>query len=173
MSHSSIAMTQLHKYTDMQNVNMHRNPETLTTFFSSGTKRLLIFFTFYFSFSTQGERHNFYYANCSYIVLQSTPQRNWPAQSPISTNWPNKRAMHPVVPSLTALAQVQISTNCFFQKSPKFPAHHFWAWRHSHPISYLGFLLWHLWLLHPPCACVNTCTKSQTVQSLTKPNDKI
>ena len=27
------------------------------------------------------------------------------------------------------------------------------------PISYLGFLLWHLWLLHSPCMHVNTCTQ--------------
>ena len=27
------------------------------------------------------------------------------------------------------------------------------------PISYLRFLLWHLWLSHPPCACVNTCAQ--------------
>ena len=27
------------------------------------------------------------------------------------------------------------------------------------PISYLGFLLWHLWLSHPPRARVNTCTQ--------------
>ena len=25
------------------------------------------------------------------------------------------------------------------------------------PISYLGFLFWHLWMTHPPHACVNTC----------------
>ena len=37
-----------------------------------------------FSFSTWGERHNFYYADCFYIILQSTPQLNWPAQSPRS-----------------------------------------------------------------------------------------
>ena len=37
----------------------------------------------------------------------------------------------------------------------------FWAWRHSRPRSYfyLGFLLWHFWLSHPPRARVNTCTQ--------------
>ena len=61
----------------------------------------------------------------------------------------------------TSLAQRQISTNCFFQKSPKFSAPHFRAWRHSHPshISFLGFLLWHSWLSHPPCTSVK-CTQS-------------
>ena len=40
--------------------------------------------------------------------------------------------------------------NIFF-KITKFSAHRFRAWRHSHPspISYLGFLLWHLWLSYP------------------------
>ena len=50
------------------------------------------------------------------------------------------------------------------------------------PISYLGFLLWHLWLSHPPHACVNTCTQwvhltnpctKRKVLSLTKPKGKI
>ena len=117
------------------------------------------------------ERRNFYYADCSI--------------------WPNKRVTHPVVSNWTGLAQAQKSTglarrqkssNCFFQKSPKFPAPRFRAWRHSHTIaiSYLGFLLWHLWLSYPPRTSVN-CTQicaparalSQMVLSLTKPNDKI
>ena len=93
---------------------MQENPETWTTSFSSGKKRLLICLTF--SFSTRGEReretHNFYYADCSNIVLQSTPQLDWLAQSPISTNCPNKRAAHPIALSWTALTQVQ--SNSFF-----------------------------------------------------------
>ena len=61
----------------------------------------------------------------------------------------------------THFVQHQISTNCFFQKSPKPSAPRFRAWRHSHPclISHLGFLLWHLWLSHPPRASVNTCSQ--------------
>ena len=139
-----------------------------------------------FSFSTRGERHNFYYADCSYIVLQSTPSWTarprvkisthfWTAQPRVKilTNWPNKRAAHPKAPNWTGLAQsqistdfwtarprVKISTNCFFQKSPKISAPPFRAWRHLHPspISYLGFLLWHLWLSYPLRASVN-CTQ--------------
>ena len=49
----------------------------------------------------------------------------WPRVK-ISTNWPNKRAAHHVDHSFTGLAQHQITT----KKSPKFPAHHFRAWRH-------------------------------------------
>ena len=61
----------------------------------------------------------------------------------------------------TRFVQRQISTHCFFQKSPKFPAHRFRAWHHSHPspISYLGFLLWHLWLSHPQHTSMNTCAQ--------------
>ena len=127
---------------------MHRNPETLTTFFSSGTKRLLTFLIFIFL--TWGERHSFYYADCSNIVLQSTP------------SW----LSGPESKSQLASPRVKIST-AFFQKSPKFPAHSFQAWRHSHPspIFHLGFLLWHLWLSHPLRASVNTCTKSRSFKA--------
>ena len=51
------------------------------------------------------------------------------------------------------------------------------------PISYLGFLLWHLRLSHSSRVCVNTCTQlthtltkpctKQKVLSLTKPKGKI
>ena len=49
-------------------------------------------------------------------------------------------------------------------------------------ISYLGFLLWHLWLSYPPRARLNTCTQcvhltnpcaKRMVLSLTKPKGKI
>ena len=83
---------------------------------------------------------------------------------------------YPIDHNWTSLAQVRISTHCFFfKKSPKFPAQRFWTWRHSYPgyISYLEFLLWYLWLSHPPRVSVNTCINSRTVLSLTKLNDKI
>ena len=153
---------------------MHRNPETLTTFFSSGMKRLLTFLLL--GFSTRGERETQFLLCWLFLHRpQSTPQLNCLGQSPISTNWPNKRAAHPVAPSWTALAQVQISTNCFFQKSPKIPAHRFRAMTSFTPQSHFPswVLLWHLWLSHLPHASVNTCSKSRTVQNLTKPNDKI
>ena len=101
------------------------------------------------------ERHNFYFADCSYIA-------------------------HNQPPSWTGHAQSRISTNIFF-KITKSSAHCFRAWRHSHPspIFYLGFLLRHLWLSYPLRAsvnctqCVCTCNKSRIAQSPTKPNDKI
>ena len=74
---------------------------------------------------------------------------------------------HPVVHNWTGLAQVQkstlfvqpqISTNCFFSKIPQNPqpiaSGHDVIYIPS-PISSPGFLLWHLWLSHPPRASVN------------------
>ena len=66
---------------------MHRDPEirkTLTTFVSSGTKRLLAFFLTFRFFDTRRETHNYYYADSFSMVLQSTPKLNWPAQSQLT-----------------------------------------------------------------------------------------
>ena len=165
---------------------MQRNPETLTTLCCSGTKHLFTSWLLVFRHEER-ETHNFYYADCSYIALSQPP----PAElarprvksqlisglpGPVSkSQLTDPTNAHPVAPSWTGLTQNQISTNSFFQKSLKFPTLHFRAWRHSHPslISYLGILLWHLWLSYSLRASVNTGTKSRIVQSSTKPNDKI
>ena len=110
-----------------------------------------------FIFSTRGERDTIF----TMLTVPTSPTVNPP-------------------PSWTGPAQSRISTNCF-SKIIKFSAHRFRAWRHSHPsrISYLGFLLWHLWLSYPlrtsvNCTqCVRTCTNSRIVQRPTKPNDEI
>ena len=77
------------------------------------------------------------------------------------------------------MARSQHPTGVFF-KIPKFSAHHFWAWCHSHPASFpIWGLLWQLWLLYPLCVSINctqclcTWTKSWIIQSPTKLNDKI
>ena len=168
-----IAMIQLYKYTD---AGKSRN-----TFFSSGTTPLLTFLTF--SFSTWGERDTHTICIMLNIPTSSFSQlSSWtgrPESNLNSLTQQTRRASRN--PQLDCpgpgsnLAQIPITTHCFFQKSPKFPAHRFRAWRHSHPglVSYLGLLLWHLWLSHPPRTSVNTCTENQIVQSLTKPNAKI
>ena len=46
--------------------------------------------------------------------------------------------------------------NSVFFQIPKSSAHRFRAWRHSRTRF---FLLWHLWLSHPPRARVNSCTQ--------------
>ena len=134
---------------------MQRNPETLTTFFSSGTKRLLTSWVF------RHEERETQFVLCQLFLHRPQPTPSWTAQPrvKISTLWPNKRAAHPVVPIRTGLAQSQISTNVFFEIT-KFSAHRFRAWRPSHPspISYLWVLLWHLWWSYPLRASVN-CTQ--------------
>ena len=85
----------MHEYVKCSDAWKYR--KTLTTFFSSGTKCLLTFFDL---FDTRRERHNFYYGDCFYIALQSTPQLNSRPRVRISTLWPNKRAAHPVAHKL-------------------------------------------------------------------------
>ena len=103
-----------------------------------------------------------------------------------------QHAAHPVVPNWPGLArakkstcfvQRQISTNCFFKKSPKFSAHHFRAWRHSHPQSYSlsrVFIMTSVIVTSSACEheylhsmCAPACALSWIVLSLTIPNDKI
>ena len=111
-----------------------RNTKTLTTFFSSGTKRLLLFLTY--SFSTRGERDTiFYYADCSYIVLQST------------LSW----MPGPESKSQLTSPRVKSQLTVFFQNHPN---SQLIASRHDviHtlvPFSIWVFLLWHMWLSYP------------------------
>ena len=129
-----------------------------------------------FSFSTRGERETQFLLCWLFLhPTQSTPKLNCPAQSSMSTHWPNERAAHPLTLSWTRLAQVQISNNCFFIKITKNSSLSLPGMTSFPPlsISYLGVLLWNLWLPHPPRTSVNTCTQSRIVQNLTKPNDKI
>ena len=116
------------------------------------------------------ETHNFYYADRSI----------WPNQtrgdSPLDWHHPET--------NLNYFVQRQVSTNCFFfQKSPKFSAHRFRAWRHSHPQAHFlsgGFIMTFVNVtsstrerehLHSMCAPERVL--SRKFPSLTKPIDKI
>ena len=113
-------------------------------------------FLIFLFFDTRREKHNFHYADCSHIA-------------------------HCQPASWTGPAQSQISTNVFFEIT-KFSAHHFRAWRHSHPIT---FSIWGFY--YDICYCHILCVRawtvtnvcapapvlSQIVQSHTKPNDKM
>ena len=57
---------------------MHRNPETLTTFFSSGTKRLLP--SWLLGFSTRGERDTI----STMLIVPSDPTTRG---HPVVHNW--------------------------------------------------------------------------------------
>ena len=81
---------------------------------------------------------------------------SWTARPNLNSLTQQTRA-HPAVP--TGPIYVRISTNCFFLKSTRIPAHRIRAWRHSHPQSYFlsgGFIMRSV-IVTPPRACVNTC----------------
>ena len=137
---------------------MLRNTEILTTLGSSGTKRLLTLFDLVFQheeretqilqwwlFLHPSSVHSPAELSAQSQNLNSLTQQTCGASRRPQLDWPRPGS------NLNWL---------LFQRSPKFLAHRFRAWCHSHPspISYLGFLLWHLWLSHPPRASVN-CTQ--------------
>ena len=93
-----------------------------------------------------------FYADCFYIVSSRPNQCAAPVV--LKFVWPR-----PVV-NLDSLVRRQELNSLLFLKSPKSSAHASGAWCHSHPlapISYLGFLFWHLWMTHPPRMRVKTC----------------
>ena len=115
------------------------------------------------------DTHSFYSGLfiCLHLV-RHLPQKHWPSFG--------------VQAKASRLLPRQDSTQLTdFFKIPKIlRARASGAWRHSHPLVNLsiGFLFWHQWPTHPPCAFVNTCTQvctslthvlSQKVLSLTKP----
>ena len=83
----------------------------------------------------------------------------------------------------TSFVQAQIWTNCFFFQIPQILSASGQDVIHVlGPIPDLGFLLWHLWLSHPPRTRVNTCAQcvhltnpctNRKVLSLTKLKGKI
>ena len=135
--------------------------ETLITFFK-------------FRFSTRGERETlFFYADCSSIVSsQFTDPTNTRAHPAVhKVHWPRPGPKHQLASSkyksqLTAFIQNH-------QESQPIASGHDVIHIPS-VISYLGFLLWHLWLSHPPRArmntCVNVCTYPCTKPKGSKPN---
>ena len=161
-------MIRIYKYTDTWNVYMHI--ETLTTFFSSGTKHLLPSWLLSF----QHEERETQFLLCWLFHL--TPPR----------------AAHLV--DLTGLAlsrfenqlassRFKSQLNTFFKNHQKSLAHHFRAWCHSHPQSHFltGFFIMTSVIVtsfprkreHLSSMWALTRAQSRIVLSLTKPKDKI
>ena len=134
---------------------MHRNPETLTAYFSSGTKLLLP--SWLLGFSTRGERDTIF----TMLTVPTDPTNarriplvtNWTrlvqlqistrfVQHQISTHWPNKRAAHPVDPKLDSPRSESQLTGFFQNHQESLPI----ASGHDviHipvPFSHLGFFI--------------------------------
>ena len=111
----------------------------------SGTK---LFITFELKVFRHEERETqSFYADCFYIVSSQPNQRAAPVAHKFV--WPRP-----------ALSRSEAGTQLTaFSQIPKSPAH---ASGHEvihlpGPISYLGILFWHLWMMHPPRVRVNTC----------------
>ena len=94
------------KYTYMWNIHMHRNPEALTTFFSSGTKLLLP--SWLLVFSTRGERDTI-------STMLIVPSNRTTHGHPVVHYWTGLAQ----VQKSTRFVQLQISTYSFFLKPPK------------------------------------------------------
>ena len=126
-----------------------KNTKHLRLSFGSGTKLFITFLTLRF-FDMRRERHNFFLC----WLFHLTP----PRVAPAANYWSGLGDLR----KSTCFVQAQISSNCFFFF--KFQIPQLIASGHDvnpvpGPISYLGFLLWHLWLSHLPCTRVNTCTQ--------------
>ena len=133
-------------------INIYRNPKTRNWF---RYETFIHHFEFKGFSTRKRERHTHththtqsFYADCFYIV----------------SSQPNQRAA-PVAHNSSGLAQLWISTlsfggrnstHCFFSNlSPRFRC--VTSPTSPCPISYLGFLFWHLWMTHPLRAHMNTC----------------
>ena len=126
---------------------MHKNSETLTTLCCSGTKCL---FTSWLRVFRHEERETqfFYYADCSYIVLQSTP--SWTARPRVKSQLtsfsksPNSLPIasgHDVIPTPV----------------------HFPIWGFYYDICDCYILSARAWTVLNVCTC--TCTKPNSSKS--------
>ena len=149
---------------------MHRNPETLTTFFSSGTKRLLP--SWLLGFSTRGERDTIF----TMLTVPSDPTTRG------ASRWPNWTSLAQLQKS-TRFVQRQISTLLFFLKitkilSPSLPGMTSFA-PHSYFLSGVFIMTFVIVTSsahereHMHSMCSPACVLNRIVLSLTKSNDKI
>ena len=140
---------------------MHRNPEireTLTTLGSSGTKLLLPSWLLGF----QHEERETQFLQCWLFHL--TPPRAEHLVDPTGLASPRLKNQFasPRSESQVASSTFKSQLTAFFSKITQNPqpiasGHDVILIPSS--ISYPVFLLWHLWLSHPPCASVNTCAQ--------------
>ena len=135
----------------MRNVRMHRSPEireTLTTLGSSGTKLLLPSWLWGF----QHEERETQFLLCWLFLL--TPPRGAHLVDPTGLASPRLKNQ-----LASPRSEFQV---CFFSKITQNPQPIASGHDVIHipsPISNPFFLLWHLWLSHPPRTSVNTCAQ--------------
>ena len=135
----------------------------------SGTKLLLP--SWLLGFSTRRERKT-QFLLCWLFLHRSSVNPNWtlsPESKSQLTDPTNARASRSPQTGL-ASSSFKSQLTAFFQKSPKFPAHRFRAWRHSPPST---FPIWGFY--YDICDCYVLSTRAWTVLNVctctcTKPN---
>ena len=111
-----------------------------------------------FRFSTRGERDTIFTMLTvrPALALNSLTQQTSAHPAAKQLDWPrpdsNPNSLHPVS-NLNSLIFFQNTQESLLVASGHDVIHI------PSPISYPGFLLWHLWLSHPPRASVNTCAQ--------------
>ena len=155
---------------------MHRNPKnTQNTDDSLGPGTKLLLPSLSLGFRHEERETQFFYADCSFIISsQLTDPNNTCARTPQSTNWTGLTQVWKInslrlSSNLNSLLLFKITKN----PSPSLPG--MTSFTSPSFISYLGFLLWHLWLSYPPShtplnTCVNVCTYPCTKPKGSKPN---
>ena len=121
-------------------------------------KTFITFLTF--RFSTQGERDTIFTMLTVHpaSALNSLTQQTH--MHPAANNWTGLAL--PWFESQLASSSLKSQLTAFFIKpknpSPSLPG--MTSFTSPSPISYPGFLLWHLWLSHIPRVSVNTCSQN-------------
>ena len=143
-----VKCTYVHKHTKIvRNVHTHmpRNPKNtkhLRLFFASGTKLFITFLSLRF-FDMKRETQ--------FLSMLTFPSNYTTCGTPSKTiglasvSFQNRLPFSSVESQLTA-----------FFSNPQILS---LSLPRMTPFTSPGFLLWHLWLSHPPCARVNTCTQ--------------
>ena len=130
---------------------MHRNPKN-TKHWRLSWYRYKTFITFFkFRFLTRGERDAIFLCWLFFHRQLSTHWLNQCMRTSQSTNCPGLTQVQKInslrlSPNLNSLLLFKITKN----PSPSLPG--MTSFTSPSHISYLGFLLWHLWLSHPPGA---------------------
>ena len=142
---------------------MQRNPKTLTTLHSSGTKRFLT--SWGSSFDTRRERHNFYYADCSYIAHSQPPARL--TRPRVKSQLTDLTNAHLVAPGWTARPRGKISTNWPQPIASGHDVIHtpipFPIWGFYYDICDCHIICPRTWTVFDVCTCI--CTKPNSSKS--------
>ena len=173
-----IAVIQLYKYTDTWNIRIRTMfiCIEIPKHWRLSLFRYETFITFLtFRFSTRGEKHNFYYADCSIWPNGAQISRrplDWPRPAKKSTRF----VQHQISTHWTARLGVRISTNCFFLKitpNPQ-PIASGYDVIHIHsPTSYpVFFIMTSMIVTSPPAwrPALNVCPYPCTKLNSSKPN---